>query len=153
MAEEQKLFYTIGEVAQMVEVKPYVLRYWETEFKKLNPQKSVTGQRAYRKRDIEVALTIKRLLYDEKYTIAGALKKLDELDEKDGLVPMAGTVKEPSGPVPEEEEEEETSSKTPPARLPGSKKESPSVVPLEKAREMKDLIDKTKEILKRYGLT
>src|SRR5579872_6506500 len=90
MAEEEKLFYTIGEVAQLVEVKPYVLRYWETEFRKLNPQKSVTGQRAYRKRDVRMALTIKRLLYGEKFTIAGAVKKLEELDEKDALEPMSG---------------------------------------------------------------
>lgn len=84
MPDEQKLFYTIGEVAQTVNVKPYVLRYWETEFKKLDPQKSPTGQRTYRKKDIEIALTIKRLLYDEKYTIAGAIQKLEEL-EKEGL--------------------------------------------------------------------
>lgn len=153
MPEEQKLFYTIGEVAQMVEVKPYVLRYWETEFKKLNPQKSVTGQRAYRKRDIEIALTIKQLLYGEKYTIAGALKKLEQLDEKDELVPMAETVTEHSGSVLEEDEEEEPASRTLPETPSVSKTELPSRVPLEKAREMLDLIDTTKEILKRYGLT
>src|ERR1039457_1558914 len=84
MPEEEKLFYTIGDAAQLVNVKPYVLRYWESEFKKLNPQKSETGQRTYRKRDLQVALTIKRLLYEEKYTIAGAIQKLEEL-EKEGL--------------------------------------------------------------------
>jgi DNA-binding transcriptional MerR regulator len=86
MAEE-KLFYTIGEASQMVDVKPYVLRYWETEFKKLNPQKSETGQRTYRKKDIQVAMMIKKLLYDEQYTIAGAIKKLEEI-EKEGLDQM-----------------------------------------------------------------
>ena len=99
MAEEEKLFYTIGEVAQLVDVKPYVLRYWETEFRKLNPQKSVTGQRAYRKRDVRMALTVKRLLYGEKFTIAGAVKKLEELDEKDALDPMSGEPA-PIDPVP-----------------------------------------------------
>ena len=84
MSNNDKLFYTIGEVSKMVDVKPYVLRYWETEFKLLNPQKSVTGQRTYRKKDIQVALTIKRLLYDQKFTIAGAAQKLEEL-EKEGL--------------------------------------------------------------------
>src|SRR5277367_717933 len=84
MANEEKLFYTIGEASQMVDVKPYVLRYWESEFKKLNPQKSATGQRTYRKKDIEIALTIKRLLYNEKYTIAGAVQKLEEI-EKEGF--------------------------------------------------------------------
>ncbi len=86
MAEE-KLFYTIGEASQMVDVKPYVLRYWETEFKKLNPQKSETGQRTYRKKDIQIAMMIKKLLYDEQYTIAGAIKKLEEI-EKEGLDQM-----------------------------------------------------------------
>ncbi|HET9869526.1 MAG TPA: MerR family transcriptional regulator [bacterium] len=84
MANDEKLFYTIGEVAKLADVKPYVLRYWETEFPMLNPQKSVTGQRTYRKKDIQVALTIKRLLYEQKFTIAGAVKKLEEL-EKEGL--------------------------------------------------------------------
>ena len=84
MPEEEKLFYTIGETAQLLNVKPYVLRYWETEFKKLNPQKSETGQRTYRKKDLQVATAIKRLLYDEKYTIAGAIQKLEEF-EKNGL--------------------------------------------------------------------
>ncbi len=87
MSEEEKLFYTIGEVAQIVDVKPYVLRYWETEFRKLNPQKTGTGQRAYRQRDLRVALTIKRLLYEEQYTIAGAVKKLEDLDENQALDP------------------------------------------------------------------
>lgn len=82
MANEEKLFYTIGDVSKLVDVKPYVLRYWETEFKLLNPQKSVTGQRTYRKRDIQVALAIKKLLYDQKFTIAGAVTKLDELDQE-----------------------------------------------------------------------
>ena len=84
---EEKLFYTIGEASKIVNVKPYVLRYWETEFRKLNPQKSATGQRAYRKKDIQAALTIRRLLYVEKYTIAGAIQKLDEI-EKEGLDPL-----------------------------------------------------------------
>src|SRR5580692_11568805 len=92
MSDEEKLFYTIGEVAQIVDVKPYVLRYWETEFRKLNPQKSVTGQRAYRQRDLRMALTIKRLLYEEQYTIAGAVKKLEELDEKQGLDPLENSM-------------------------------------------------------------
>ncbi len=85
MADEEKLFYSIGEVAQLANVKPYVLRYWETEFEPLRPKKTPTGQRAYRKRDVEVALTIKRLMHDEQYTIAGARKKLAELEQEQGL--------------------------------------------------------------------
>ena len=83
----EKLFYTIGEAAQLFDIKPYVLRYWETEFTQLNPQKSETGQRVYRAKDIQVCQTIKRLLYVEKYTIAGAKQKLEEL-EKTGFDPV-----------------------------------------------------------------
>lgn len=67
-----KLYFRIGEVARLCTVEPYVLRFWESEFSQLRPNKSGTGQRLYRKRDVEVALRIKRLLYDEGYTIAGA---------------------------------------------------------------------------------
>src|SRR5204862_361596 len=64
------------EVAKVTGVKPYVLRYWETEFRLVRPQKSRTGQRLYQRKDIEVLLQIKQLLYDEKYTISGAKKRL-----------------------------------------------------------------------------
>src|SRR5271163_4697724 len=67
-----KLYFRIGEVARLCSVAPYVLRFWETEFSQLKPNKSGTGQRLYRKRDVELALRIKRLLYDEGYTIPGA---------------------------------------------------------------------------------
>jgi DNA-binding transcriptional MerR regulator len=67
-----KLYFRIGEVARLCSVEPYVLRFWETEFSQLRPNKSGTGQRLYRKRDVEMALRVKRLLYDEGYTIAGA---------------------------------------------------------------------------------
>lgn len=72
----QKLFFSIGEVSEHTKVKPHVLRYWESEFKLLTPQKNSTGQRAYRKKDIDVILAIKRLLYQEKFTLAGAKKQL-----------------------------------------------------------------------------
>jgi DNA-binding transcriptional MerR regulator len=67
-----KLYFRIGEVARLCAVEPYVLRFWESEFAQLRPNKSGTGQRLYRKRDVEMALRIKRLLYEEGYTIAGA---------------------------------------------------------------------------------
>jgi DNA-binding transcriptional MerR regulator len=67
-----KLYFRIGEVARLCTVEPYVLRFWESEFSQLRPNKSGTGQRLYRKRDVEMALRIKRLLYEEGYTIAGA---------------------------------------------------------------------------------
>ena len=67
-----KLYFRIGEVARLCSVAPYVLRFWETEFTQLKPHKSGTGQRLYRRRDVEMALRVKQLLYDEGYTIAGA---------------------------------------------------------------------------------
>jgi DNA-binding transcriptional MerR regulator len=67
-----KLYFRIGDVARICEVPAYVLRFWESEFPQLKPNKSGTGQRLYRKRDVEIGLRIKRLLYDEGYTIAGA---------------------------------------------------------------------------------
>jgi len=74
-----KIYYRIGEVAELTGVKPYVLRYWESEFKWMAPGKSRSNQRLYRKQDIETILLIKRLLYDERFTIAGAKKRLKEL--------------------------------------------------------------------------
>jgi len=73
-----KLYFKIGEVARLAGVEPYVLRYWETEFKEINPVKSRTNQRLYRRRDIETVLWIKQLLYDEKFTIDGARRKMKE---------------------------------------------------------------------------
>jgi DNA-binding transcriptional MerR regulator len=74
----ERLYYKIGEVAQITKTEPYVLRYWETEFPVLKPTKNRSGQRLYRKKDVEIVLKIKELLYHEGYTIAGAQKKLSE---------------------------------------------------------------------------
>lgn len=71
-----KLFFRIGEVSQLVGVEPYVLRYWESEFPGLSPKKSNTGQRMFRRKDVELLLNIKELLYDKKFTIEGARKAL-----------------------------------------------------------------------------
>ena len=71
-----KLFFRIGEVSQLVGVEPYVLRYWESEFPGLSPKKSSTGQRMFRRKDVELLLNIKHLLYHEKFTIEGARKAL-----------------------------------------------------------------------------
>ena len=72
----EKIYFKIGEVCDLVGVQAHVLRYWETEFPMLAPQKNRAGQRTYRRRDVEIALRIKELLYEELYTIAGAKKKL-----------------------------------------------------------------------------
>lgn len=76
VAIPEKIFFKIGEVCDIVDVQAHVLRYWETEFPMLSPQKNRSGQRSYRRRDVEIALRIKELLYEDLYTIAGAKKKL-----------------------------------------------------------------------------
>ena len=72
-----KLYFRIGEVARLAGIKPYVLRFWETEFPGLGPKKSGTGHRLYRRKDVELVLEIKRLLYEKRFTIEGARKFLE----------------------------------------------------------------------------
>jgi DNA-binding transcriptional MerR regulator len=79
LESSDKIYYRIGEVAELTGVKPYVLRYWESEFKWMAPGKSRSNQRLYRKQDIETILLIRRLLYEERFTIAGAKRRLKEL--------------------------------------------------------------------------
>ena len=75
-----RLYYSISEVSDMIGVKPHVLRYWETQFKMLRPKKGRGGARMYRKRDVEILFEVKQLLYDHRFTIAGARRKL--LDDR-----------------------------------------------------------------------
>jgi DNA-binding transcriptional MerR regulator len=85
-----KLYFRIGEVAQLCEVPAYVLRFWESEFPQLKPNKGGTGQRLYRRRDVEMALHIKKLLYDEGFTIAGARQSLKaERQQKEPQLSLA----------------------------------------------------------------
>jgi DNA-binding transcriptional MerR regulator len=72
-----KLYFRIGEVARLAGIKPYVLRFWETEFPSLGPKKSGTGHRLYRRKEVELVLEIKQLLHEKRYTIEGARKFLD----------------------------------------------------------------------------
>ena len=88
MADEEGRLYKIGEVCKVADVQPYVLRYWETEFPALAPNKSGGGQRLYSQHEIDIILRIKQLLYSEGFTIAGAKKKLE------------GDVSPPSGAPP-----------------------------------------------------
>jgi DNA-binding transcriptional MerR regulator len=74
-----RLYFRIGDVADLLGVKPYVLRYWESEFPMINPQKSSSGQRVYRRSDVEMLVMIKHLLYEERYSIEGARKRIREL--------------------------------------------------------------------------
>jgi DNA-binding transcriptional MerR regulator len=77
-AEPVQEFFSIGEVCQITDLKPHVLRYWESQFKFLNPAKNRSGNRVYQRKEIELILLVKHLLYTEKYTIEGARLKVDE---------------------------------------------------------------------------
>jgi DNA-binding transcriptional MerR regulator len=81
----ENTLYRVGEVSHLVEVDPYVLRYWEKMFPQLKPKKDENGQRIYTQSDIDIVLRIKNLLYDERYTIAGAKKKLIEESEAEAI--------------------------------------------------------------------
>src|ERR687895_2940948 len=91
VAIPEKLFFKIGEVCELAGVQAHVLRYWETEFPMLAPQKNRAGQRTYRKRDVEMALRIKELLYDDQYTIAGAKKRLTNDMRGGGKLKVVGS--------------------------------------------------------------
>lgn len=79
----RKEYYSIGEVCEITGLKPHVLRYWETQFKGLVPVKNRAGNRAYRRREIEMVQLVKSLLYEQKYTIEGARQRLDEMRKGD----------------------------------------------------------------------
>ena len=85
VAASGKLYYRIGEVSRLTGVKAHVLRYWETEFRWMAPPKSRSKQRLYRKRDIEFVWLLKQLLWDERYTIAGARRRIQELGVEEAL--------------------------------------------------------------------
>jgi len=84
--QPEKLYYSISEVAEMTQVKPHVLRYWEAEFPNLRPKKNRAGNRSYRRKDIDEILAIKRLLYDEGYKIDGARRLLRETEAHEDAV-------------------------------------------------------------------
>ena len=87
-----KLYYRIGEVSDIVGVQPHVLRYWETEFRSIRPQKSSKGQRVYSRRDVDKLLRVKDLLYTHRFTIEGARRRLRET----GVEPGAARLSEPA---------------------------------------------------------
>jgi DNA-binding transcriptional MerR regulator len=89
-----KFFFRIGEVSKLTGVEPHVLRYWETEFKSLRPKKNKAGQRVYKKKDVLLILQIKELLYKQKYTIAGAKKRIESEQELTELTDSHPGIKE-----------------------------------------------------------
>ncbi|HEY3286623.1 MAG TPA: MerR family transcriptional regulator [Gemmatimonadaceae bacterium] len=90
-AEPVKEFFSIGDVCELTELKPHVLRYWESQFKGLSPVKNRSGNRVYSRREVELVMLVKHLLYTEKYTIDGARQKLDEYRKTGALRPTART--------------------------------------------------------------
>jgi DNA-binding transcriptional MerR regulator len=88
-----KLYFRIGEVARLAGIKPYVLRFWETEFPALDPKKSGTGHRLYRRKEVQLVFEIKRLLYEKRYTIEGARKFLESQQKS----PNTATAVDPAG--------------------------------------------------------
>jgi len=99
-----KMYFRIGETADLLGVKPYVLRYWETEFPDIKPVKSQSNQRLYKRRDVELLMAIKKLLYDEKFTISGArdhLKKLMRMHGREEDEKEETQKGKPISPVPE----------------------------------------------------
>ena len=95
---DEKRLYKIGEVCRVADVQPYVLRYWETEFPPLAPNKSGGGQRLYTQREIDVILRIKQLLYSDGFTIAGAKKKLETELASGGTLPAPDASRDTSAP-------------------------------------------------------
>ena len=91
----RKVYYSIGEVCDLVGLKPHVLRYWETQFDVLAPNKNRAGNRVFRSKDIELILLVKHLLYDEKYTIEGARQRLLEMRRSGELEEERNEVLEP----------------------------------------------------------
>jgi DNA-binding transcriptional MerR regulator len=96
-----KLYFRIGEVSKLLDVEPYVVRFWETEFPGLAPKKSDTGQRLFRRKDVELLLKIKHLLYEKKFTIEGARQALSSrTKEKDPIPEVQQSLFGPD-PLPE----------------------------------------------------
>jgi DNA-binding transcriptional MerR regulator len=75
----EKLYFKIGEISRITGIKPYILRYWESEFNLLNPTKTQSKHRLYNRRDLDIILKLKKLLYEDRFTIEGARKKINEL--------------------------------------------------------------------------
>src|SRR3954464_4623049 len=90
-SEPVQEFYSIGEVCELTDLKPHVLRYWESQFRFLSPAKNRSGNRVYQRREVELILLVKHLLYTEKYTIEGARQKVDE-QKKGGELRSAARV-------------------------------------------------------------
>lgn len=122
-----KLYFRIGEVSEIVGVKPYVLRYWETEFSDIRPTKSKSGQRLYKRRDVELLLQVRDLLYEERYTIDGAKQRLRELSRMPRNHPTAVPMEQKTPLVATEVASDAARQATPPAPVMANTPESEAV--------------------------
>ena len=148
IAIPEKLFFKIGEVCELAGVQAHVLRYWESEFPMLAPQKNRAGQRVYRKRDVEMALRIKELLYEDQYTIAGAKKRLANELRGGGKLKVVGS--EEDDQVVSSESTFSESSSYSETEVPPAPTEYVRGVPLRTAEErqgLKQLASELRELL------
>ena len=148
----KKLFYRIGEACKQLDIQPYVLRYWETEFPVLSPRKSKAGQRVYSEEELQLILRIKQLLYEEGYTIAGAKKKLDAELASGGLPPLpddgGGEEEEPEEPAPEAPAAVATASPPEPAAAAPARLDTAAAQQVEKLRTgVQEALAQAREIL------
>ena len=148
----KKLFYRIGEACKQLDIQPYVLRYWETEFPVLSPRKSKAGQRVYSEEELQLILRIKQLLYEEGYTIAGAKKKLDAELASGGLPPLpddgGGEDEEPEEPPAEAPATVATASPPEPAMAAPARLDTAAAQQVEKLRTgVQEALAQAREIL------
>jgi len=141
IAIPEKQYFKIGEVSEILDVEPYVLRYWESEFKILKPTRTRARQRLYHKKDLELLLEIKRLLYDEKFTIAGAKKRLQEMKKQSSAQKKGKKAVAPDKLRPELEEPQ-----LPPA-VEASSADAPNSDYLEVLRDIKRELKELRAIL------
>jgi DNA-binding transcriptional MerR regulator len=139
-----KLFFKIGEVCEITDTQPYVLRYWESEFPALAPAKNSSGQRIYRRRDIETVLRIKQLLYEEGFTIAGAKKRLEaEMSGRASTPPhtAANTPANTPAPAPTHASSPAANTPTPqPAAAPAARDEHGRAIMAEVREQLREIL-------------
>jgi DNA-binding transcriptional MerR regulator len=147
-ASKKKLQYKIGEACRKLDIQPYVLRYWETEFPFLQPDKSKSGQRVYTPEELEVIARIKELLYEEGYTIAGAKKKLEAELESGG--PEKGTGKAAGKSAAPPKDDPDGSDQPAPAQSPPADGDSEAAERLNRVRAgLEQLLGQARDILER----
>jgi DNA-binding transcriptional MerR regulator len=139
---QKRLYYKIGEACKALDIQPYVLRYWETEFPAISPSKSRSGQRVYSEKELDIIRRIKQLLYDEGYTIAGAKKKL-EAELASGSLSRADEGEDDGVPTPEavEPEPPRPPRRAAPSPAPPRPEPEPDAGPLQVPLQLGDRLD------------